>query len=75
MQGIVDGRMVAAGRATWITGQWAIAIPGELAATITADEAAGATVTVVAWDGRARGAISVADTIKPTSREAVARLR
>ncbi|MBT9608301.1 MAG: copper-translocating P-type ATPase [Microbacteriaceae bacterium] len=75
VQGIVDGRMVAAGRATWITGQWAIAIPGELAATITADEAAGATVTVVAWDGRARGAISVADTIKPTSREAIARLR
>ncbi len=75
VQGIVDGRMVAAGRATWITGQWAIAIPDELAATITADEAAGATVTVVAWDGQARGAISVADTIKPTSREAIARLR
>jgi magnesium-transporting ATPase (P-type)/YHS domain-containing protein len=32
-------------------------------------------VTVVAWDGQVRGAISVADTIKPTSREAVARLR
>ena len=75
VQGIVDGRLVAAGRASWITTQWALPIPAELAATIAADEAAGATVTVVAWDGQVRGAISVADTIKPTSREAVARLR
>ena len=75
VQGIVDGRLVAAGRASWITTQWALPIPSGLAATIAADEAAGATVTVVAWDGQVRGAISVADTIKPTSREAVARLR
>ena len=70
-----EQRLVAAGRASWITTQWALPIPAELAATIAADEAAGATVTVVAWDGQVRGAISVADTIKPTSREAVARLR
>jgi len=75
VQGIVDGRLVAAGRASWITTQWALPVPTDLAATIAADEAAGATVTVVAWDGQVRGAISVADTIKPTSREAVARLR
>ena len=75
VQGIVDGRLVAAGRASWITTQWALPIPAELAATIAADEAAGATVRVVAWDGQVRGAISVADTINPTSREAVARLR
>jgi len=75
VQGLVDGRLVAAGRASWITSQWSLPIPAGLAATITADEAAGATVTVVAWDGQVRGAISVADTIKPTSREAVARLR
>ncbi|EIC08295.1 heavy metal translocating P-type ATPase [Microbacterium laevaniformans] len=75
VQGIVDGRLVAAGRASWITTQWALPIPAELADTIAADEAAGATVTVVAWDGQVRGAISVADTIKPTSREAVTRLR
>ena len=75
VQGIVGGRMVAAGRGSWITTQWSLPIPTDLADTITADEAAGATVTVVAWDGQVRGAISVADTIKPTSREAVARLR
>lgn len=75
VQGIIDGRMVAAGRGSWITTQWSLPIPAEVAATVGADEAAGATVTVVAWDGQVRGAISVADTIKPTSREAVARLR
>ena len=75
VQGIVDGRMVAAGRSSWITGQWTLPIPDELAATTAADEAAGATVTVVAWDGQVRGTISVADTIKPTSGDAVARLR
>ncbi|WP_061782598.1 heavy metal translocating P-type ATPase, partial [Microbacterium hominis] len=75
VQGIVEGRMVAAGRASWITSQWSLPIPTGLAGTIAADEAAGATVTVVVWDGQVRGAMSVADTIKPTSREAVARLR
>ncbi|PZU46111.1 MAG: heavy metal translocating P-type ATPase [Microbacterium sp.] len=73
--GIVEGRMVAAGRASWITTRWAIPVPEELAATIAADESAGATVTVVAWDGQMRGTISVADTVKPTSPEAIARLR
>ena len=34
VQGIVDGRLVAAGRASWITTQWALPIPAELAATI-----------------------------------------
>jgi Cu+-exporting ATPase len=35
----------------------------------------GQTTTFVAWDGAARGILVVADTIKPTSREAVGRLR
>ncbi|BCB79580.1 hypothetical protein Pflav_059900 [Phytohabitans flavus] len=38
-------------------------------------EAAGRTAVVVAWDGRARGVLAVADVVKPTSREAVAALR
>ena len=75
VQAIVDGRIVAAGRASWISTQWAIPVSDELAAIIAADEAAGATVTVVAWDGQVRGAISVADAIIPTSPNAIARLR
>jgi len=35
----------------------------------------GSTVVLVAWDGRARGLLVVRDTVKPTSAEAVRRLR
>ena len=38
-------------------------------------QAAGATAVVVGWDGRARGFISVADTVKPTSAAAIRELR
>ena len=37
--------------------------------------AAGRTAVAVGWDGRARGVLVVADTVKPTSAEAVAELR
>ena len=43
----------------------------ELAAAATA----GRTAVSVEWDGRARGVLVLADTVKPTSREAVAGLR
>jgi Cu+-exporting ATPase len=38
-------------------------------------EARGQTAIVVGWDGETRGLIVVADTVKPTSREAIAELR
>ena len=75
VRGIVEGRMVTAGRAAWVTSEWAIDVPDELSGVIAAAEADGATVTVVAWDGQVRGAITVSDSIKPTSAEAVTRLR
>lgn len=75
VQAVVEGRLIVAGRADWLREQWALPVPDALAATIAAEEARGATVVAVAWDGQLRGAISVADTIKPTSSEAVARLR
>jgi Cu+-exporting ATPase len=40
-----------------------------------AAEAAGRTAVLVAWDGAVRGMVAVADTVKPTSAEAIARLR
>jgi len=39
------------------------------------ERATGDTVVEVTWDGRVRGWIAVADAVKPTSAEAVARLR
>ncbi|MEU6119451.1 heavy metal translocating P-type ATPase [Streptomyces sp. NPDC047117] len=50
-------------------------LPAELAAARDRAEAAGRTAVVVAWDGRARGVLSVADTVKDGSAEAVTRLR
>jgi Cu+-exporting ATPase len=72
---VADGHPVLAGRAGWLTGQWALAIPAPLAARADAAERAGQTVTFVAWDGAVRGVLIVADAVKPTSAQAVATLR
>lgn len=75
VQAIIDDRLVLAGRADWLQQQWSLDIPNELAATIASDEETGGTVIAVGWEGQIRGAVTVADTIKASSREAIARLR
>ena len=75
VSGIVDGHAVAVGRAGWLESEWARQIPAELAARAAAAEAAGHTAVFAGWDGRVRGILVVADMIKPTSAEAVGRLR
>jgi Cu+-exporting ATPase len=72
---VADGHAVLAGRAGWLTGQWALVMPPSLAARADAAERAGQTATFVAWDGAVRGVLIVADAVKPTSAAAVARLR
>ncbi|MDN5917517.1 MAG: heavy metal translocating P-type ATPase [Pseudonocardia sp.] len=52
-----------------------VALPEELRTAQTAAETAGHTAVVVAWDGHARAVLAVADTVKPTSAEAVRALR
>ena len=52
-----------------------MAIPDGLEAARAGAEALGRTAVVAAWDGRARGVLVVADTVKPTSAAAVASLR
>ena len=75
VSGTVDGHAVAVGRAGWLESGWARQIPAELAARAAAAEAAGHTVVFAGWDGQVRGILVVADMIKPTSAEAVGRLR
>jgi len=75
VSGVVDGHAVLVGRRSWLARQWSITAPADLIATADAAEANGQTPVWVAWDGAARGIIVVADTIKDTSAEAVARLR
>ena len=55
--------------------QWAIELPRELADAKVVAEAEGRTAVAVAWDGEARGVLTVADAVKETSADAVAELR
>ncbi|SCL62599.1 heavy metal translocating P-type ATPase [Micromonospora chersina] len=72
--GAVDGREVVVGRLRLLRGR-GLDVPEEVARAATGAEAAGRTAVLAGWDGRARGVLAVADVVKPTSREAVARLR
>ncbi|MCO7191420.1 cation-translocating P-type ATPase [Pseudonocardia sp. McavD-2-B] len=74
VQGVVDGHAVLVGRPRLLE-QWSVPLPDDLAA-VAADEAArGRTTVAVAWDGAARAVFVVADTVKPTSAEAIAEFR
>ena len=75
VSGIADGRDVVAGRLDWAAAAWALPVPAELAARAGEAEAAGQTVVLTGWDGRARGLLIVSDTLKPTSALAVTRLK
>ncbi|MFC4506229.1 MULTISPECIES: heavy metal translocating P-type ATPase [Streptomyces] len=74
VQGVVDGHAVLVGREKLLD-DWAIELPRELADAKAAAEAEGRTAVAVAWDGEARGVLTVADAVKETSAEAVAELR
>jgi Cu+-exporting ATPase len=75
VSGTVDGRGVAVGRPNWLESRWTQPVPLELAARAADAEAAGQTVVFAGWDGKVQGLLVVADTIKPTSAAAIARLR
>ncbi|MGW6691200.1 heavy metal translocating P-type ATPase [Streptomyces sp. NPDC054961] len=74
VQGVVDGHAVLVGREKLLA-DWSIVLPAALAEAKATAEAAGATAVLVAWDGEARGVLTVADAVKETSAEAVSRLR
>ncbi|SDM20367.1 Cu+-exporting ATPase [Geodermatophilus siccatus] len=72
VRGVVDGTAVLVGRAGLLAG---VDVPVELTRAQDAAEAVGRTAVLVAWGGVARGVLAVADAVKPTSAEAVRRLR
>ncbi len=72
VRGVVDGWTVHVGRPGLLAAE-GLALPTDLAGAIEAAQARGRTVVAVGWDGRTRGAIAVADEVKPTSAAAIAR--
>ncbi len=65
---------VSVGRLTELQ-EWSVQLPRELEQAQAIAQANGQTTVGVAWDGSVRGLLVIADTVKPTSREAVAQFR
>ena len=74
VEGVVDGHAVVVGRPSLLA-DWAMHLPHELDAARRAAEARGQTAIAAGWDGRAAAIFVVADTVKPTSAAAIARLK
>jgi P-type Cu+ transporter len=73
-RGTVDGRGVLVGRERLLIDH-GLTVPAVLARQCREWEQAGRTAVLAGWDGAARGAIAVADTVKPSAAPAVAELR
>lgn len=74
VEGVVEGHAVVVGRPSLLA-DWSQHLPAALAEAVERAQAEGRTPVAVGWDGRARGVIVVGDTVKPSSGEAVRRLR
>ena len=74
VEGVVDGHGVIAGRPALLA-DWAMRLGPELAAATAEAERHGRTAIAAGWDGQARAVLVIADTVKPTSAEAVASLK
>ena len=70
---LLPDALIQVGRLAWVS-ETAAADP-QIADRARAAEAQGRTVVAVAWDGQVRGVITLADTVKPTSAQAVTELR
>jgi Cu+-exporting ATPase len=75
VQGVVEGAAVLVGRLAWLAEQWSLPLPFPMVTALAQAERDGRTVVAVAWNGQVRGLLAVADAVKPSSAEAVRRLR
>ncbi len=70
VEGVVSGRAVVAGRPAFLA-DWGLPLPADLEERRQAEEAQGRTVVAAGWDGAVTALFVVADTAKPTSRDAI----
>jgi len=71
LSGVVEGRSLIAGSPAWLLEQ-GIALPQDSIATL---QASGRSLVAIASEGRALGLIGIADPLRESSRQAVARLQ
>jgi Cu+-exporting ATPase len=74
IEALVEGRAVLVGRPSFLS-DWAVELTSEARAWQEQAEEVGQTVVAVAWDGGLHGLLSLADTLKPSSREAISELK
>lgn len=74
VQGVIEGHAVLVGRESLLA-EWSLHLPAALAAAKAEAESQGKTAIAVGWDGEARGVLVVADTVKPTSAQAISQLK
>ncbi|MFB4304812.1 heavy metal translocating P-type ATPase [Actinomadura sp. GTD37] len=73
VQGVVDGHGVLAGRPQLLA-EWSQHLTPDLERAMDEAQSLGHTAVAVGWDGEARAVVTVADQVKPTSREAIDQL-
>jgi Cu+-exporting ATPase len=74
VEGIVEGRAVVAGRPALLA-ERGLELDARLAGAVAAAEAAGRTAIAAGWGGAARAIFVVADSVKPSSSEAIRALQ
>jgi P-type Cu+ transporter len=73
VEGVVEGHALAVGRPSLLA-ERGVQLDARLTAAVEAAQAGGRTAVAAAWDGYAQAVFVVADTVKPSSAEAVAEL-
>jgi P-type Cu+ transporter len=74
VEGVVEGHALVVGRPLLLA-DWGIELDAGLAAAVRSAQADGKTAIAAAWDGAPRAIFVVADTVKPSSAEAIAGLK
>ena len=74
VEGMVEGRLAIAGKRGLLE-DWRFDLPPALADALGEAERRGHTAIAAGWDGRVTAIIAVADSVKPTSAEAIESLR